>query len=242
MALHGKGAVLVGIAVLLFLIYWVAAGPGSYLVLLKKGKALASWFIFAAIAIVAAVLTVGITKLVLRGPAELKHITVVRTAPGEPMRAHSNFGLYVPRDGDQRIEQRGPAPNRASYVTAFNLHPALVAGDSAEFPARQSYHVPVKEMHEAGQEAADPRVIYVPYRSTLKKFQAEWIGKQLDDTTPLAAGASAPPPPGVDGTGQVSSGKPPGNRTLSNNNTHDPRTGFFIVHNTRVALPTVTGA
>ncbi len=146
----------------------------------------------------------------------------------------------MPRDGDQRIELSGTAPNRASYVTAFNLHPALVAGDSAEFPARQSYHVPVKEMHEAGQEAADPRVIYVPYRSTLKKFQAEWIGKQLDDTTPLASGASAPLPAGIDGTVKLSSEIPLVTGTLSNNTGHDLRMVYFVVHNPGIARDTGT--
>ncbi|MDB5320623.1 MAG: hypothetical protein JWN40_2254 [Phycisphaerales bacterium] len=228
MDLPSKSAALIGIAVLFFLVYWVVAGPGSYLVLLKKGKSLWSWFIFAAIAIVAVGLTVGITKLVLRGSPDMRHISVVRMAPGEPVRAHSNFGLYVPRDGDQRIELTGTAPNRASYVTAFNLHPALVAGDSAEFPARQAYHVPVKEIHEAGQEAADPRVIFVPYRSTLKKFQAEWIGKQTDGSD---AAASAPLPAGIDGTVKLSSEIPLVTGTLSNNTGHDLRMVYFVVHN-----------
>jgi hypothetical protein len=228
MDLPSKSAALIGIAVLFFLVYWVVAGPGSYLVLLKKGKALLSWFTFAAIAIVAAALTVGITKLVLRGPPDLRHLTVVRTAPGEPMRAHSTFGLYVPRDGDQRIELGNTAPNRASYITAFNLHPALAAGDSAEFPARQSYHVPVKEIHEANQEAGDPRIINVPYRSTLKKFQAEWIGKSGDAAD---AGAAAALPTGIDGKVTLSPEIPLVTGTLSNNTGHDLRMVYFVVHN-----------
>jgi hypothetical protein len=227
MDLPSKSAALIGIAVLFFLVYWVVAGPGSYLVLLKKGKALLSWFTFAAIAIVAAVLTVGITKLVLRGPPDLRHITVVRMTPGEPVRAHSTFGLYVPRDGDQRIELGNTAPNRASYITAFNLHPALAAGDSAEFPARQSYHVPVKEIHEANQEAGDPRIISVPYRSTLKKFQAEWIGGKAGEGTE----ASAALPAGIDGKVTLSPEIPLVTGTLSNNTGHDLRMVYFVVHN-----------
>lgn len=231
MDLPSKSAALIGIAVLFFLVYWVVAGPGSYLVLLKKGKALLSWFTFAAIAIVAAALTVGITKLVLRGPPDLRHITVVRMAPGEPVRAHSTFGLYVPRDGDQRIELGNTAPNRASYITAFNLHPALAAGDSAEFPARQSYHVPVKEIHEANQEAGDPRTISVPYRSTLKKFQAEWIGGKAGEGADAGAAAL---PSGIDGKVTLSPEIPLVTGTLSNNTGHDLRMVYMVVNHPRI--------
>jgi len=175
MDLPSTSAALIGIAVLFFLVYWVAAGPGSYLVLLKKGKAMMSWFTFAAIAIGATGVTVGIVKLVLRGAPQMRHVTLVRVIPGEPSVVHSNFGLYIPRDGEQRIELKDAAPNRASYITAFNLHPVFNT-ESFDFPARQTYLVPVKEMHEPDREVADPKVIRVPYRSTLKKFQARWVG------------------------------------------------------------------
>jgi hypothetical protein len=94
--------------------------------------------------------------------------------------------------------------------------------------------VPVKEIHVAGQAAADPRVIYVPYRSTLKKFQAEWIGKPSDDAT--AAGASTPLPAGIDGTVKLSSEIPLVTGTLSNNTGHDLRMVYFVVHNPRVDI------
>jgi hypothetical protein len=175
MDLGSTSAALIGIAVLFFIGYWVAAGPGSYFVLLRKGRSTLSWFTFAAIAIGATGLTVGIVKLVLRGAPQLKHVTLVRSAPGEPASVHSQFGLYIPRDGLQKLELKDAAAGRPAYVTAFNLHPAFNASES-EFPARQDYYVPVKELHEPGQDAADPKVIRVPYRSTLKKFQAQWSG------------------------------------------------------------------
>jgi hypothetical protein len=225
MDLPSTSAALIGIAVLFFIVYWVAAGPGSYLVLLKKGRSMMSWFAFAAIAIAATGLTVGIVKLVLRGAPKLQHVSFVRMTRGEPVHVHSDFGLYIPRDGEQKIELKNTAPNRASYVTAFNLHPAF-NGESAEFPARQTYQVPVKEIHEGEREVADPHTIYVPYRSTLKKFQADWVGKSTanaQDPTAL--------PPGIDGAVALSPTIPLVTGKLTNNTGHDLQMVYLVVNN-----------
>jgi hypothetical protein len=188
MDLPSTSAALISIAVLFFIVYWVAAGPGSYLVLSKKGKATMSWFAFAALAIAATGLTWVIVKLVLRGDAQLQHVSYVRMAPNVPAIVHSNFGLYIPRDGDQKIELKNAAEGAASYVTAFNLHPAF-NDDANEFPAKQEYRVPVMEVQvEGADEKMDPKVVNVPYRSTLKKFQSQWSGnldKGITVTDPI---------------------------------------------------------
>jgi hypothetical protein len=213
MEIPATSAALIGIAVLFFIVYWVAAGPGSYFVLLRRNKAALSWFTFAAIAIGGTFLTIGIVKLVLRGAPQLQHFSVVRAAPGEPAIVRSEFGLYIPRDGNQRIELKDAAPNRNSYVTAFNLHPAF-NGSDFDFPARQPYVVPVKEVREAGQaEAYDPKVINVPYRSTLKKFQAQWVGDL---------------PAGIEGTFKIRPDFPWAEGKLTNKSGHDLRRVYLI--------------
>ena len=64
---EGKGAGLMGIAIAFFIVYWIVAGPGSFLFLASKGRKEWSWFIFGAAAIVAAGITVILVRLVLRG-------------------------------------------------------------------------------------------------------------------------------------------------------------------------------
>jgi hypothetical protein len=183
MDLPSTSAALISIAVLFFIVYWVAAGPGSYLVLSKKGKATLSWFAFAALAIAATGLTWVIVKLVLRGDAQLQHVSYVRMAPGTPAIVRSNFGLYVPRDGKQKIELKSAPPGSAAYVTAFNLHPAFNESDIA-FPAMQEYHLPVMEVQEqGGAKVLDPKVVEIPYRSTLKKYQSQWVGEIAEGIT-----------------------------------------------------------
>lgn len=214
MEIPATSAALIGIAVLFFIVYWVAAGPGSYFVLLRRNKATMSWFTFGAIAIGGTVITIGIVKLVLRGAPQLQHFSVVRVAPNEPSIVRSEFGLYIPRDGNQRIELKDTAPNRSSYVTAFNIHPAFNTGDF-DFPARQPYIVPVKEVREAGQtESYDPRVINVPYRSTLKKFQAQWVGDL---------------PIGIEGQVKLADDFPMVQGTLTNKTGRDLRRVYLIV-------------
>src|SRR5207244_2153642 len=101
---QGKAGAYVLLAVFFFIGYWVIAGPGSYVFLAGKGRKQLSWSAFAVSAMAATLLTVGVVKLVLRGSPEAKHFTIVRQAAGEPDAvAISRIGLYIPRDGMQKV-------------------------------------------------------------------------------------------------------------------------------------------
>jgi hypothetical protein len=168
---HGsKGLGFVAIAVLFFIIYWILAGPGSYFFLLAQKKSHLSWMAYAVCAFVATGVTVLIVKVVLRGDPEVKHVSFVRIGPGGEAVVHSDFGLYIPRDGFQEIELKETSSQRASYVTPFPAHPKMIQS-AAEVPSYGEYEVPVHD--RASNEA--PK-ISVPYKSTLKKFQAKWVG------------------------------------------------------------------
>jgi hypothetical protein len=169
MELQAKTRSLVTLAVLFFVAYWLIAGPGLYIYLLSKSRSNLSWFVFAASAVVATLLTVLLVRLVVRGAPELHHVTIVRKAGDQPAIMLSRFGLYVPRDGAQEIALRDLSPGSISYITPFPAHPQHINADEG-FTANLSYDVPV---HDASE--ADAR-INVPYRRTLKKLQARWVG------------------------------------------------------------------
>lgn len=171
MELKSKSQLLVTIAVVFFIAYWLVAGPGVYLYLVSKSRPQLSWFLFAFSAVVATVLTVLIVRLVVRGPPDLNHVTVVRTTPDAPALAVSRFGLYIPRDGVQDIVLPQVEPRAVSYVTAYPAHPAHVGGADIEFPAHMQYIVPTRD-----PTSEEPVKISVPYRSTLKQFQARRVG------------------------------------------------------------------
>jgi len=167
-----KGAGLITLAVLFFIVYWLVAGPGSYLILAARKQTAHSWTIFAASALGATLLTVVVVDLVLRGNPEIHHATTLRMAQGPdapPAIADSKIGLYIPRDGDQHISLDGVAPDQISYITPLAANPADVP--SNDFPASLDYRVPIRDAADGKGPAID-----VPFRSTLKKLAASWCG------------------------------------------------------------------
>ncbi len=169
--LDSKGALLIVLAIAFFIVYWVVAGPGTYGYLMAKGKQSLSWFFFAVAALLATAVTVGLVKLVLRGPPQVRHLSVVRVTPGQPAIVFSRFGLYIPRDGDQTISLGDTAAGQLSYLSALAEHPQQL-GDNGEAPAPLDYDVPVRAAADT-----DAPALTVPYRSSLKKFQARWVGE-----------------------------------------------------------------
>ncbi len=169
MDLQSKSAWLITLAVVFFIGYWIVAGPGAYTYLAARHKTHLSWFIFGACAVGATALTVLIVKLVLRGPPEVRHFSIVRVASDQPAQVISRFGLYIPRDGMQKIELRDAAPESVTSICALPIHPFFLS----EVPAQNGpeYYVPIVDA-ASGQTAS----VSVPYRSTLKKFQATWRG------------------------------------------------------------------
>jgi hypothetical protein len=171
MDLPSTAAALLAIAGFFFVVYWAVAGPGVFLVLAAKKKANLSWFMFGATAVAATFLTALLVKLVVRGPPQLAHVSVVRYASGEPTGViDSRFGLYIRQDGPKTIALGDTAPHEVSYITPFSMPPQY-ATDSEELPAYLKYELPVPD------DSGDGISVSIPYRSTLKKLQSHWVGE-----------------------------------------------------------------
>lgn len=211
---EGKSAALVGLAVIFFIFYWIVAGPGIYLYLVSRGRSRMSWFFFGLSALAATAITVLLVKLVLRGDPEIRHLSIVRLSPNEPAVVDSRLGLYIPADGEQEIKLLGTADNNVSYITAFPMHPQHITGDTA-FTANVEYAIPLR-----GATSDDPVAIEVPYRSTLKKMQAHWVGNLIG---------------GIDGQPRILSGEtiPILQGTLTNNTGHDLSEIYIAFRNYR---------
>jgi hypothetical protein len=166
----GRSASLLLIAAVFLGIYWVLAGPGGYLFLLSRRQVRWSWFIFAGVAAAATLLTFLVVKLVLRGPPEAHHVSIVRTAPGEPAVVRSRIGLYIPRDNPAEPVSLGDTVGD-SYITPYPMHPQQMKANA--YAGYMQYTVNVRDAMDE-----NPPLVHVPYRSTLKKLQAKWIGPQ----------------------------------------------------------------
>jgi len=178
-----KGAGLIVLAIFFFIVYWIVAGPGTYLVLTGRHRKELSWTAFGVTAMVATLITVLLVRLVLRGSAEIHHATDLRVAEGQeaqPAIAYSRIGLYIPRDGAQRVSLAETSSQLVSWLTPMSISPSYLPDN--EFPANLDYQVPVRE-----EASADPVAIEVPFRSTLKKLQAKWCG---DKTARITGGAA----------------------------------------------------
>lgn len=160
----------VAIAILFFILYWLAAGPLSYLVLSARRRVGLSWWVFALAALLATGLTMLIVQWVVRGAPRGRHVTLVRMTPGEPAVITSRIGLYIPHDGEQTIRLGGTTPGRVSDLIPLPLPDDPQAAGGGGFITPMAYRVPVPR---AGDETVE---LAVPYRSTLKKLQARWIG------------------------------------------------------------------
>jgi hypothetical protein len=177
----GRSSVYIVIAVLFFIVYWIIAGPGSYLYLAGKKRKGLSWTIFGASAVVATVLTVFLVKVVLRGGAVAKHVTVVRMIPEAPAAdgsprfsadISSRIGLYIPKDGYQRIELPAAGPERIAAVAPYAIPPNWLKKESdAGFTDTARYTLDTDPIL-AGQ-AVNTEFFF---RSTLKKVQGQWSG------------------------------------------------------------------
>ena len=88
-----KAAAYIVLAVVFFLLYWIASGPGTYFFLAGKKRKELNWFIFGAWAFVGTLVTVLVVRLVLRGDAEVRHLSIVRNVAGQPTYVYSRVGL-----------------------------------------------------------------------------------------------------------------------------------------------------
>lgn len=166
----GKAGAYVFLVILFFVGYWIVAGPGSYLFLAGKGQRQLSWAVFAVAGLGATLLTVGVVKLVLRGEPEVKHVSVVRIAAGQPAIVDSRIGLYIPRDGGQQVALKDVAPDALSYIIPLAVHPQHLL-NPATFSDTKQYEIPVRDV-----SGTDPVEVTIPYRNTLKKLQTHWVG------------------------------------------------------------------
>jgi hypothetical protein len=171
MDLSSTAAAYLAIAGFFLAVYWGIAGPGMYLVLTIKKQANLSWFMFGATAVAATVVTALLVKIVVRGAPDLRHVSIVRYAAGEPYGViDSRFGLYIHQDGPKAIGFGDTAPHEISYLTPFSLHPQYV-NNSDVLPSYSEYQIAVPDASDSGSVS-----VTIPFRSTSKKLQAHWVG------------------------------------------------------------------
>lgn len=169
LGMRASGYVLV--AVVFFMGYWVIAGPGLYAWLALRKLATLNWFLFGLTAVGAAVLAGLVVRVIQSASPQLEHVTVLRAAFDEPAVMESRVGLYVPSDGNKRLELGKTAPNTVNWITPFPEHPTRYNG-AGQFLAAKQYELPIID-----PVSTDPVRVEMPWRSTMKRLQVRWNGE-----------------------------------------------------------------
>jgi hypothetical protein len=151
------------VAVVLFAVYWLCAGPGLYAFLKSKGMLRHAWLGFACVVIVfSGVCWVGAIWL-RPGQSQVEHFSIVDIDTStDQVRTHSWFSLFVPKHGVIDVEiDKGYEGSNLNLLAS----PGLVGSEKGVFLDEQRYTVNVKSPGD---------VPGLPVRATAKQFEATY--------------------------------------------------------------------
>ena len=162
------------LAIVVFGVYWLVAGPLGFAVLRQRGMAEHSWVVFVALVAVFSAICWGGATLLRPRQNRVAHFTVLDVdATTGRVHVHSWLSAFVARHGRVHIaiDPKRTQSNRNTLVSAG------LPGSKTEavFLDPQRYDL----------AAAAPYGAQVPYRATAKQFELDFIG-----------------PPGSTGTGR----------------------------------------
>ncbi len=172
-------------AIIVFGIYWLSAGPGSYAWLKRRGKVRHAWLVYAGLVLAFTLLTWAGAFLMRPQRSSIAHFTIVDIdAVTNMVRKQSWLALYVPEHGRVNLQlgqpesNSKPANGTTTSLRDTTLHdtlsaPGLLAdSQGGDFIDPQRYVV----------DAANPNRADVPMRSTAKLLELNVLEKAGNDT------------------------------------------------------------
>jgi hypothetical protein len=159
-----SGGVLIGFVV--FVAYWLLAGPLGYAVLNRTGNRRHAWVAFVLSSAAFTAIAWGGARAIRPARIETSNLTFLEHVYGQPTdRARSWVSLLVPEYGEAAIAVGDPAQPPGRFVnTIAPWDPDESSGDG--FPDSRSYRI----------ESRRPDLVVIPTRATVKQFQIDWAG------------------------------------------------------------------
>lgn len=184
----GSSAAGVLIGFVVFISYWLLAGPLGFAALRAMGWQRHAWVAFAATAGAFTAIAWGAATLLRPHAPIATHLTFLDHVYGQPVqRARAWMSVLIPKYGSATVSV-GESES-ASGAVRGRLHalapwdpPRAATGGGVTFPDLRPYVV----------DARSQQAIRVPARATVKLFQADWSG---------GPAWSMPRPVGPDGSG-----------------------------------------
>jgi hypothetical protein len=171
-AVNNEGSAATGLflAFVVFLGYWLVAGPVGFFVLKQRNWKRHAWVAFVASTGVFTAIAWGGANVLKGRRVNGRHLTIVDGVYGQPsLRARSWMGLFLPRYGEQELSVAPPSGAGAEWKNLiFTWDPANVGGSSSwqSFPDARGYVVDVRS----------PDTAAFPSRATTKQVQVDWAG------------------------------------------------------------------
>lgn len=214
-----KGDTVLGVFVgfLVFVAYWLVAGPVGYHYLRSRGYQRHAWVGFLAGTGVFTAVAWGGATLLRSHTTDAKHVTILDHVYGQPIqRARMWASVMLPVYGDKQLSVGDPA-----------LGETLCSITTWDAPGTDESWGGFTDARPYVIDARDPDVMTVPARATVKNIQADWAGGPQ---------WQMPIPVGPDGTGAGSITINPDHWPAGNN----PVLSGTLVHNLPGKLTNVT--
>lgn len=154
------------VGLVLFIAYWLIAGPLGFAVLKARGLERHAWVMFLGTALAFTAVAWAGASWLRPKQAELLHYTVLDHVYGQPVqRARMFASVLLPTYGEERVSVGEPGADEGwrQSLTPF-IEPE--AGTLVAFPDARAYLV----------DTRDSSSLTVPSRSTIKSFVTEWLG------------------------------------------------------------------
>lgn len=172
-AKSGRSAAGLLLALVVFALYWLVAGPGGYAMLKRMGMVRHAWVGFFAAAGLFTAIAWGGAVLLRPSKVEVAHLTILDHVYGQPVeRARSWMSVLIPWYGQATMEV-GEAPKTGELAGRGGGDVLLpwTSPDQAQagqdmFPDARGYEI----------QSRSPRSLTVPTRSTVKQLRADWSG------------------------------------------------------------------
>lgn len=166
-AMRGTAAMGVALGFVVFLLYWLVAGPLGFMLLGRAGMKKHAWTAFVASVAVFTVAAWIAATASRPNSAKVRHVTLLQGVYGQPVqRARSWMAVLVPFYGDARLTVVDADEGQGSNLVA-PLRTSAAGLGLGGFPDNRSYRV----------ESRRPEEMIFPSRSTVKEIQVDWAGE-----------------------------------------------------------------
>lgn len=196
----GRSATGVLMGLVVFIAYWLVAGPLGYALLKRKGMVRHAWMAYLGTAGLFTAIAWGGATILRPAQTTGTHLTLLDHVYGQPVqRARSWFSLLIPRYGEARVAIGEPRAQAGANSGASASADLLWAFDAPWVDQRQIASFPDSRGYIVDSRA--PNRAAFPVRSTVKQLQADWSGGPRWNMPRPVSGAGATPGASSGGAG-----------------------------------------